>query len=263
MYSKDSYRDLLRRARANGYSFIGFFDDSTEHDRCIYLRHDVDYSPELAVEMARINADLDVCATFSVLLKSHSYNLLSPASLECVEEICQRGQDVILHVAVPTSIPSPDEDLVELVQTDFETVRRYIPEIKPAFAWHNTTPELLRRGRALDVPGLTNVYDKKYVEDIPYYSDSNMRHSVDFFRAVIERERPPMLHLLFHPLFWMVEGEDVMEVFSETWKRIIRMAEQEVKANGIYGQVFPSGMPEEVLHRFSRLLMKENRKISS
>lgn len=250
-YSKESYRSLLRRALELGYAFAGFVEDTQAGGRCIYLRHDVDYSLRMAVELAEINQSLGVRGSFCVLLRSQIYNLLSQDGLQVIRRLLALGQRVAFHYAAPPVLPASNEELAALIRADFEVVRHELPEIDPAFAWHNPTAELIARGLGLQVPGLVNLYGEAYIKTIPYYSDSNMRHSVADFEAILSRNGHATLHLLFHPLNWVAGGRTMLEVLGRTWTYIIREREEEMRLNRAYADAFPEGMPGTVLQGFA------------
>jgi hypothetical protein len=252
-YSKQTYRSLISRALDQGYRFAGFQEGP--YDRCIYLRHDIDYSLRMALELAEINASMGVQGTFCLLLRSQVYNLLSHSALECAREIHSLGQRLALHYALPPAIPPDDAGFAELIRADFEVVRSNLPEVEPAFAWHNTTPEVIRRGLALEVPGMVNIYSAHFIKEIPYCSDSNMRYSVEEFERIIDASERPVLHLLFHPLNWIAGGSHMIEILSKTWAYIIREREQEMRTNNVYGRRFPQGMPPEILEQLTRSMI--------
>src|SRR5918995_3934541 len=59
------YRELLGAAKAGGYRFARFGEDPDEGD--LFLRHDVDLSLAAAVEMAELEAELEVQATYLLM----------------------------------------------------------------------------------------------------------------------------------------------------------------------------------------------------
>jgi len=249
-YSKDSYRLLLALALRQGYRFVGFNDGAQVDDRRVYLRHDVDFSLKMAVELAEVNQSLGVQGTFCVLLRSQVYNLLSQWALEQVRTLLALGQRVAFHYAAPAKLPASDEELAALIHADFEVVRRDVPEIEAAFSWHNPTEDLIARGLRLKVRGLVNLYSEAYIKAIPYYSDSNLRHSVADFEALFTRNGQA-LHLLFHPLNWVAGGRTMLEVLGRTWVYIVREREEEMRSNRAYAEAFPNGMPETVVQGFA------------
>jgi len=255
-YSKENYRYLLDQALNEGYEFMSFLKDRHAYDRCIYLRHDVDVSIEMAVELAQINASLGIRGTFFLLLRSLYYNLLSHRTLRRVREIHNLGQHLGFHYYLPPTIPTSEDEFAALVLGDFNIVKSHVPEIEPVFAWHNTRQDLLMRGLNFKVPGLVNVHNSYFIKEIPYYSDSNMRHSVDKFGEVIRQKDQKVLHLLFHPLNWIAGGHNMVEVWAGTWKYIIREQEQEMCLNPIYAEHFPSGMPADILELFTSSIIE-------
>ncbi|MBD0370363.1 MAG: hypothetical protein ICV60_05970 [Pyrinomonadaceae bacterium] len=218
-YSKESYRHLLRLALNRGYKIVDFLDETLDEPR-IYLRLDVDRSLSMAVEIAEVNASLDVRGTFCLLLRSPNYNLLSYSELEQARRIHALGQHLALHYALPPEIPASDEEFADLIRAEFALACEFLPEMQPAFSWHDPTPEVLERGLKLEIPGYVNMYHERFFKEIPYFSDSCMRHTVAEFEKIIEANHPAM-QLLFHPLFWVVGGADFAEGWALVWQRLV------------------------------------------
>lgn len=249
MYTKDQYSGLLLLAKSQGYSFPSFLQQPG-NSRCIYLRHDVDHSLDMALELAKWNAALDVQGTFFLLLRSQVYNLLSKWVLTRVREIASLGQRLAFHCSLSADELLEAETLSRLVLRDFAIVRNELPDVEPVFSWHNPPPELLQQSIGLQVKGLINVYGEQFVKQIPYYSDSNMRHSVSEFAGFLKCDHRA-IHLLFHPCNWVAEGKDMRAVLAKTWQYVIKEREYEIGRNATYQQVMPGGMPESILEEFS------------
>ena len=247
-YSLQSYRAIVEQALASGYRFKPFTLKQDEGAKCIYLRHDVDYSLDMGLELARVNAELGVAGTFFLLLQSQIYNLLSHRSQHIVRQLHGLGQHIGLHYALP---PFPVGDLETRLRDDFQFIRRQLPMLTPVFTWHNPTHELLADSLQSDhVAGLINGYGPRFTRDITYLSDSNMRHTADHFLHVVRAGVQPALHLLFHPLIWVAGGASMRDVFARTWPYIIRANEEEMLSNRCYQGMFASGMPDAVLQTF-------------
>ncbi len=250
-YSKDAYRSLIVCAQREGYAFRGFLEDHSGSDRCILLRHDIDYSLRMAVELAEINRSLGVAGTFCILLRSHVYNPLSAWSLDEVQKLRGCGQHLALHYAAPARLPASDGELAKLILSDHEMLRSSVPDLLPAFAWHDPTTELIERGQALEVPGLVNLYSARFVKDMAYVADSNMRHSVAELASLLKSGRHAQLHLLVHPLIWVAGGRTMLEVFSNAWGHKIQELEEEMRTNRAYAKALPNGMPRHILEAFA------------
>lgn len=248
-YSLQSYRLIIERALASGYDFAPFTEAPTPAARRIYLRHDVDYSLKLALRLAQINAQLGVRGTFFVLLRSQVYNLLSSWSCEIVGRIHELGQHIALHAVVRGSAP---EQVGANLLADFEFARSNLPMLSPVFSWHNPTAELIEGGLGSEqLAGLTNAYSARFIKEIAYFSDSNMRHAADDFLEFVSSGKYPTLQLLLHPLNWVVGGGSMRDVFAGTWPYVIREREYEMRLNSFYRERLPDGMPAALLREFS------------
>lgn len=250
-YSLEAYRSIMQQALSSGYRIAPFSLPSSKTERRIYLRHDVDYSLEMALRLAEVNAELGIQGTFCVLLRSQIYNLLSDRSLSVLEKIGALGQNLGLHVSIPPTLP--DGGAIESrVRADFEWVQYNCPVVGAVCSWHNPTPEVLERYLASPrVGGLVNAYSAPFVREIPYYSDSNMRHSVEDFMRLVGEGGSACMQLLLHPLNWVAGGQSMRDVFSGTWPYIIQEREQDLRTNHFYSVALPEGMPDRVLRAFT------------
>jgi hypothetical protein len=242
MFSVDSYRRLLRTGLDAGFK-SRLFTERPSPDRALLLRHDVDYSLDMALRLAALNADMGVIGTFFVLLRGHAYNPVSKASLERLDKMASFGQRLGLHVA------GGSEDRID---SDFAFLSTQIP-LDPVFSWHNPSPELIQANRVQEmVGGLTNVYSTRFLDDADYLSDSNFRNTFDQLAAGFAGSRSAV-HLLLHPINWVAGGDSMSEVFEHAWPYLIRECELEARTNREYSAALPSGIPDSVLVEFSRL----------
>jgi len=251
-YTAEGYAGILEALKASGFRFADFRDPLAKDERVVYLRHDIDYSPEWALAFARINARAGVTGTFFLRLRSPTYNLHAYSTLGLVCEICSLGQRVGLHYDVESGPEPTDEALVACIARDYNAMHALIPELAPVFNWHNPSlvPKVLERGLDLQVPGMINTYGRTFIERVKYYSDSNLRHSVEEFMRIICGNEP-RLQLLLHPFQWLAEGSDMQAKLASTWTQVLREKEQEFLTNHVYRQLFPEGMPGEWLRQLS------------
>jgi hypothetical protein len=245
-YSKESYVALIRLARGHGFRFVRFGDPGG--DGTIYLRHDVDYSLSVALELAKLNAAEGVSGMFFVMLRSPTYNLLSSSGLEHAREIHGLGQQLGIHLVVPDPPPT-DTAVKAAVHRDYELLLGELPELCTVVSWHNPGPTFPTQAERLSLEGLVNIYTDPALMAAEYLSDSNMYHRPSEFAAAIAR-RPTSLHLLFHPFYWVVGGETMGEVLAGTWGRIIRDSEEEFRENRSYSQLLPGGVPGSIVEDF-------------
>ncbi len=249
-YTPQTYARLLKLLKDREYRFAGYNETPSikEAPKIVYLRHDIDYSPGWALAFAEINADHGVSGTFFFQTRSPIYNLLAYPTLAIVGKIAALGQHVGLHYTIHEDNASDEATLIAHIAEEYRRAREYLPKMAPVFSWHNPSlaPHILASGMDMTVPGMTNTYSRHFFEEVKYYADSNLRHSVQDFENIIDAGHP-WLQLLFHPFQWMAEGQDMQQVLANTWIQVIRERELEFKNNHIYRELFPVGMPEEWL----------------
>ena len=70
-----NYRHLLLLAKERGFEFILHKDEYLSDRKDVIWRHDVEFEPDIALTMARIEHELGVIATYFFQLHSPYYNL--------------------------------------------------------------------------------------------------------------------------------------------------------------------------------------------
>jgi hypothetical protein len=247
MYSPAAYGALLSLLLKQGYRFASFLEPAPPPgEKVVYLRHDVDFSPGWATDFARLNRQHGVSATFCFLLRSPLYNLAAAETLRDIEAIEACGQHIALHFSFPLVPMQDPRAIAELVLQEYESALRIVPSMKPAFSWHDPSvvPGLIERCLDLQVPGMSNIYGRRFVRNAVYKSDSNYRYSLDEWHAIAEAGHR-RLQLLLHPCLWMARARDIRDALAKTLAQVMREHEQEFLKSDAYRELHPSGLPEE------------------
>lgn len=252
-YSVEAYRALLGRLVADGCRFARFVDDPPTEGRTIYLRHDVDYSLELAVELAEVNEELGVEGTFFVQVRAELYNVLAPTETTRVRRLRTLGQRLALHFLAAHKADGPGD--ADAIRADFEVLRLTEQELDPVFSWHQPSAGFGNRP-ALDVPGFVNVYGDRFFRAMPYLSDSIHRVSVDELEASLVHDESRELQLLLHPVNWIAGGASGAEILIRGWSRVLRDHERTLLENGAYVERFPNGMPPQLVAELEQRLLE-------
>jgi hypothetical protein len=197
------YRELLEAAKEGGYRFVRFRDEPQEGE--LFLRHDVDLSLAAAVEMAELEAELDVVATYFLMTESVFYNLASEEGVAAVERLRALGHAVGLHAVHPN------------VDVD--------GRFDPVVSWHNPRPEYMSD----EVPGAANAYGRRYFAPETYRSDSNQHWRSGCPHEELRAGGFPWLQILVHPEIWVYPGETMGETMramleAETARRLEQLA---------------------------------------
>jgi hypothetical protein len=179
-FDLDHYRELLAAARLGGYRFADFSRDPEPGD--LILRHDVDLSLEAAVELAELEGDAGVRATYFLMTESVFYNLASPAGEATIAALRALGHGVGLHAVYPR---------VELDK-----------RFDPVVAWHNPDPEYM----SAPVPGAANAMERRFFSPETYRSDSNARWRSGCPHKELAAGAFEWLQLLTHPEIWVYPG---------------------------------------------------------
>lgn len=242
-YSPAAYRFLVEQARGRGYRFCGFESAAESDARSLYLRHDVDFSLTAAGELAELNSELGIRATFFVQVRSPIYNVLSDLAADQLRHISECGQDVGVHVRL-TGDCRPHK----IVSRDYAVILEALESARPVFSVHNPPAGLAGGVSDLDVPGFVNAYSRRFAREDVYVSDSNMQRSLDDFITALDRQ-PSSLQLLLHPEYWILSTNSTSDAFARILARVIRDQQAELVTNERFGRTFPLGVPEEVLER--------------
>ena len=175
------YRELLEASKAGGYRFTHFGDDPEPGD--LFLRHDVDLSLAAAVEMAEVEAELEVKTTYLLMTESVFYNLASSEGEAAMARLRDLGHAVGLH-AVHPNVALDDR-------------------FDPVVSWHNPRPEYMSD----EIPGAANAYGSRYFAPATYRSDSNQHWRSGCPHDDLRAGTFPWLQILVHPEIWVYPGE--------------------------------------------------------
>jgi hypothetical protein len=230
-FSPAGYRTLLQAALDGGYAFLPF--DGYEEggaERICLLRHDVDSDPGAALELARIEAELGVLATYFVMLRSPVYNLFSRASQDLVCEILGLGHRLGLHYdpAYPTGGGRSHTAQIEVE-------RRVLEEMFAApvgaVAFHQ--PSIVPGGFLIEVE---NAVKATNLDGFLLVADPNQNPKVHAAAEIFRTGSTSRVQLLVHPMWWVGDGDTPRE---QLWDRAVlavwERAQEQLLVERAYG----------------------------
>ena len=190
--------------KSAGYSFGGFDEINRyllERQPFIVLRHDLDISLYPALEIARVEHEQGVQATYFVTLHSPFYNALSRSSADIMSQLHQWGHQIALHVDHMVYGGDFAKALLEV-----NVLARFYPYINTQLVSLHS-PTNLEQMPIASFRELQNVYGHIFSKDMTYISDSTGRwrsgHPLD---SEAFHSRKP-IQLLTHPIWWIQDGE--------------------------------------------------------
>lgn len=216
-FTWDHYRRMIRGLKA-GRRVI-FFDDAFDVDgpeRLGLLRHDIDICLHAAVELAEIEHQEGVCATYFLRLNGTFYNPLSKRGAPLVRHILSLGHRIGLHF---------DTEAYRAAGVDDATgVRQELSILSEAFGvpvktYSQHRPFVLGRSSIEQDEELSAgfAYRGIFTKKMKYLSDSAQNWREGDALAHLDRARH--LHVLVHPIWWSDDGADWTDCLKRAARR--------------------------------------------
>lgn len=218
-FTYDSYRDFLQIIRAENYAFCDYYNFDS-YPRCVILRHDIDNSPEMAVELGRIERREGVQSTFFALLTSDFYNPASPRNLSALRDLLSMGHEIGLHFDETVYGEISIGEMVQAIQKEAEILSNLLDYPVRSVSMHRPSKAVLEAD--LQIPGIVNSYSRLFFRDFKYLSDSRRRWR-EPVEEIVQSGQYNRLQILTHA-FWYHNRE---ESIRETVIKFIRGANRE------------------------------------
>jgi hypothetical protein len=203
-FTLNNYRKLLELAIANNFQFISFSDNFVSERKDIIWRHDVEFSPNIALDMAKIENELGVRTTYFFQIHSEFYNIFERYFSDILKEIQSLGHYIGLHFDSHYYSVQTVEELDKYIKIDkdyFENVFNIKLEV---FSFHNTTPFILNCENFL-YGELINVYSSFFKKNYKYCADSTGYWRYEILDEVLCDPKTMHLHVLVHDAMWAKE----------------------------------------------------------
>jgi hypothetical protein len=213
-FTHAAYERLLALAKAQ-YRFR-LYHDFDPHESFVLWRHDLDFSIEDALPLARMEAAAGVRCTYFVNMRSEFYSPFEARSLEAIATIVALGHEIGLHFDFALAGVADAAALERRLQHEADILRSEYRVPIRAFSFHNPTDAAL----AFDAPsyaGMVNTYAAWFRKDAAYCSDSNGHWRFDRLEDVLSRPASRPLQVLTHPTWWTA---DVMSPHEKVQRSI-------------------------------------------
>lgn len=234
--------DLLRALLQRGGRRLELLGDAPRAlgsgSEATFLRHDVDLSLDRARDLALVERDWGVRATYHVMFASPFYDPSSTSGRAELAEIARAGHEVGLHYYAPRDAGGPAE-LLDAISAECARLEDIVGAHVRSLSFHIPPPSMIQG--PLLVAERVNAYAADLMQW--YLSDSAGRWREGDPRESIASPRSSVLQLLVHPIWWGVEnerpedrlgrwvleiaratGQSFEEVSETTWKHILYRA---------------------------------------
>lgn len=217
----EAYEILLSSLKNHDYAVVDYHNWERDKKKCVILRHDIDYSIDKALTLAKIEANGGVRSTYFVMVTSDMYNIHSLANREMLKQICNLGHEVGIHfdeAAYPDAIGKPEE-IKGLIIHEGKLLSDLIEQEVATVSMHRPSKGILKAD--IQIPGFVNSYSNIFFHDFKYVSDSRRRWR-EPVEEYIERGTYDRLHILTHA-FWYNDSEldmhDTIEKYVNSGNR--------------------------------------------
>jgi hypothetical protein len=208
-FSRSGYADLLATARSCEYD-IRPMCDALRNDIALtlLLRHDVDLSLRLALEMAELEHEREITATYYILPHNDFYTPFSTDGRRALLRMAEMGHEVGLHCD-GAIYPEGREAFLRAIRRDIETLEDATGQKVVSASQHSPIDT-----QPIDFGDLVEIdpYAARIMEKFTYVSDSAMSwRSATPWELLQSRKN---LQLLIHPVWWMAPGTNRDEKFQ-------------------------------------------------
>ncbi len=208
-----AYTELIRLLQETGYAVKGY-DDYAGSGRCVILRHDVDNSLEKALDMARVEHQMDgIRSTYFLLLTGSFYNVFSLKGMKIIEEILSCGHEIGLHfdeVIYPELMGNAGA-IREKISIEADILSKAVGRPITKVSMHRPSKSILESNLA--IPGIINTYSEKFFKEFKYLSDSRRRWR-EPVEEIIREQSHKRLQILLHPFWYNEKEKDIRESIS-------------------------------------------------
>ncbi len=195
------YRELVQLAKDQGFLFILHKDVFTPERKDIIWRHDVEFSPDIALKMAEIEHELGVQATYFFQIHSEFYNILERYMSDILRKIRDLDHHIGLHYDSHYYNVNDEETLERTIRQDKLYFEQIFDLELDTFSFHNTTPFILSCQKD-SYGGMLNVYSKKIMSNYQYCSDSTGFWRYEILDKVLKDTEVHHLQVLTHDAMW-------------------------------------------------------------
>lgn len=199
-----NYRKLLKIAKENNFKFSSYSESHSNDSKQILLRHDVEFSPFIALEMAKIETEECVKATYFFQLHSETYNVLEKEISNIVFKVKSLGHDIGLHFDSHYFDVTNEEELEKYLKLDTQYFNTIFNTNIEVFSFHNTNPFFLSCDKE-NYAELINVYSLKLKNKFSYCADSTGFWRYDRLEDVLNNPKIQKLQVLTHDAMWSDE----------------------------------------------------------
>lgn len=197
-FSYSHYNELMKLIKQKNYKTIFF--NQKDNDNSIIIRHDLDQSLTCAYEIAKIEAENDVKATYFLWLNSPFYNIFEKENKNIISEIIRMGHEIQLHFDETSYKIDNLNDLNKYINIEKNIIEQYFNVNISVVSFHRPSKYVLENN--VDLGDLINTYSNDFFKEFKYISDSRGIWKEGCLCNLLEHNIYNKLQVLIHPIWW-------------------------------------------------------------
>jgi len=178
-----------------------------KNEKNIFLRHDVDFSLDYALELAQGEEKHGFCSTYFILLHSDFYNPYSVKGREIIRKIASLGHEIGLHY--DTRFLSNDMQKSKKQVKNQVLILEDIASSPVKVASPHIPSETQKISVNLNELNILNVRGEKILKDVFYISDSGRYWRNGCMCNHLENQNN--IQILTHPIWWVENSRSIRE----------------------------------------------------
>ena len=234
-WNTNTYRGLVETLQQKDFylgTFSHFISDNFDARKTVCLiRHDIDADLDAALDIAKLEHDLNIQSTFFLMTQSPIYNLFSRSSFRILNQILEMGHEIGLHYD-QTFSESIGNHSSQNINNQADMISDFLSIEVRSFSNHQPTKSAFEENNYEGK--LISAYTNEKVKKLNYISDSNREIDLAELFKVINNvstrtsERFFGIQLLIHPMWWIYEDDSTEEVWNEVILKNFRQAENQL-----------------------------------
>lgn len=205
-FSFEYYKWMLKSALQEGYVVSSFAAFDKRNRRTVIMRHDVDYTLNGVYQLAEIETELGISATYMFRVHAHEYNLFAPHVCELIRYLRTSGHEVGLHYEAPSVAMALQVDPISLLKKEIAVMEQLIEAPVRSGSEHRDISHVVHEARYLhDLCNPSDYFEfwamsQEYSKEMKYLSDSNgIWREGDLSVHLGQHDR---FQVLVHPDWW-------------------------------------------------------------
>jgi hypothetical protein len=226
-FTLESYAKLLRYLK-QVYKITPFCCVHQQDVPLLILRHDIDFSPRIAMRMAQMEKDLGIRSTYFVLLSSPLYNMLEEDNVQIVKKISRLGHEIGLHYS-PSEFRPYGRNRRRLLSTQIKVLEHLLGKKVYTIARHGEWD----RDPFAAIRGYINANHPHFRGDLFVHDSCRAWAPLQGLLKLLNSPKPiNKVQLLTHPETWQddkIDRETWLERFYKDLPKQISIFEEEHK----------------------------------